>query len=184
MDNVEDLTSFMKKILGYKSKRWEYENETRIICPQFGKIEYDYRAVKSIYFGFKMQKEEENKIMEKLQGRGINYYKIKLKKNSYKFYSEPVEDLYPTDKKYLYSIAEVMPCAMKDINTKNPYIQKAIEIVRREPYCNSIINTKENTNSIEVYYFKEHPTTLKQEYTYKEIDKLYNNITDLDSEKT
>ena len=182
MNNLKDATPFMEKLLGYKSKRWEYENEVRIICSKFGSIEYDYRAVKSIYFGLKMEKEEENKIIEKLQGRGINYYKIKLKKNSYKFYAEPVEDLYKIDKKYLYSIAEVMPCTIKDINTKNPYIQKAIEIVRREPYCNSIINIKEKNNSIEVYFFKEHPITLKQEYTYNEIDKLYSSITDLEDE--
>ena len=85
---------------------------------------------------------------------------------------------------YLYSIAPVQECAIKNIDYKNnPYIKKAIEIVRREPYCNSIIDIKDNHNSVEVFFFKEHLITLKQEYSYQEIDKLYEEILDLDNEE-
>jgi hypothetical protein len=182
MNDLQDTTYFMSKILGYKSNKWEYENEVRIICSQSGAIEYDYRALKSIYFGLRMNIKEQNKIMKELQGRGINYYKIKLKNNSYIFEAEPIEDKYKTDKKYLYSIAQVKECAIKDIDYNNIHIKKAIEIVKREPYCNSIIYIKDNNSSVEVSFLKEHPIVFKQKYSYQEIDKLYKNILDLDKE--
>jgi hypothetical protein len=182
MNDLQDTTSFMSKILGYKSNKWEYENEVRIICSKPGAIEYDYRALKSIYFGLRMNDKEQNKIMRELQGRGIRYYKIKLKNNSYIFEAEPIEDKYKTNKKYLYSIAQVEECAIKDIDYNNIYIKKAIEIVKREPYCNSIIYIKDNNSSVEVSFFKEHHIVLKQEYSYQEIDKLYEDILDLDKQ--
>ena len=182
MNNLKSTELFMHKLLGYKSVRWKDEDEIRIICSQSGCIEYDYRAVKSIYFGLKMEEEQEDKIMKSLQGRGINYYKIKLKNNSYKFYAELIEDRYKTDKRYLYSIAPIHEYVIKNTNYKsNCYVRRAVEIARREPYCNLIINIKENKYSVEIFFLKEHPITLKQEYTYHEIDRLYNQIVDLDN---
>ena len=46
----------IKKMLGYKSQRWEYEQELRIITENQGINTYDYRAVKAIYFGLKTPK--------------------------------------------------------------------------------------------------------------------------------
>jgi len=181
MNNLVDTRSFMSKLLGYKSKNWKYEDEIRIICSQSGCIEYDYRAVKSIYFGLRMEEEQEIEIMKSLQGRGINYYKIQLKNNSYKFYAELIQDKYQTDKNYLYSIAPIPEYIIKHTNYEsNNYIRKAIEIVRREPHCNTIANIKENEDNIEIFFFKELPIIFKQKYTYHEIDKLFNDIDDLD----
>lgn len=50
------ISKSTKLILGTKSKRWLHEDEIRIIINHFGKVEYDARAVKAIYFGFKMPK--------------------------------------------------------------------------------------------------------------------------------
>ncbi len=189
MNNIKDTTTFMNKLLGYKSTKWNYEDEVRIISNQSGKINYDYRAVKSIYFGLKMEKEQENKIMEKLQGRGINYYKIRLKNNTYKFDTELVEDLYKTDKKYLYSISPIQNYAIWDIENDKyaDYYLKVAEIVRREPYCNSIeivIIDKEKSNLDNpiflVQFLGNNSVKMNQYYTTKEIDTLYKEIDDIE----
>ncbi|MFA6196462.1 MAG: DUF2971 domain-containing protein [Sulfurimonas sp.] len=193
MDDLGDRTDFMKKMLGIKSKKWDYEDEFRIISIQSGIIKYDYRAVKSIYFGLKMEEEQKDEIMRKLQGRGIKYYQIELKNNSYEFFDKSVEDLYKTDKKYLYSIAPILPCAITNIENLEyePYFYKVAEIVRREPYCNSVLfvtidkeNSKDKALVFIVSFFEKLPPApvLKQSYSMEEIDKLYAEIDDLDIE--
>jgi hypothetical protein len=106
------ISKLTKLILGTKSKRWLHEDEIRIIINHFGKVEYDARAVKAIYFGFKMPKtyldlHENNmklpnelspvcqeQVMEAMKGRGIKYFQMKLKSNSYEFEYTEIEDLF------------------------------------------------------------------------------------------
>ena len=71
-----DPDILIKKMLGYKSKRWEYEQELRIITENQGINTYDYRAVKAIYFGLKTPKPTISKTMKTLQGRKIKYYQM------------------------------------------------------------------------------------------------------------
>ena len=106
------ISKLTKLILGTKSKRWLHEEEIRIIINHLGKVEYDARAVKAIYFGFKMPKtyldlHENNmklpnelspvcqeQVMEAMKGRGIKYFQMKLKSNSYEFEYTEIEDLF------------------------------------------------------------------------------------------
>lgn len=189
---TDDRVKFIQKIIGVKSKKWAYEKETRVITSISGPQNYDYRAVKAIYFGLRMPDERRHEIMKKLCGRGIKYYHICLKKNSYKFAVEPLEDSYPTDKKYLYSIAPIAEYAV-DPGSLNeawsdfsPYLQKMAEIVRREPYCNEVL-------MVEVSHEKSKPGNpvffgqyQRSEYRYdnfyltpSEIDEQYSKISDL-----
>lgn len=101
-DLMGDNLNFYKKIAGVKSKKWLYEEEIRIISDEVGKQDYDYEALKSIYFGYKMDDEEKQIIMERLQGRGISYYQIQLDDKSYSFYREKVTDSFEISKKYLF----------------------------------------------------------------------------------
>ena len=39
-----------------KSIKWRHEEEYRICIEPFGRFNYDYRAVKAIYFGMRMPK--------------------------------------------------------------------------------------------------------------------------------
>ncbi|WP_237061609.1 DUF2971 domain-containing protein [Microbulbifer zhoushanensis] len=200
--SVEDMPSgnssrnqLIQKLMGYKSKRWSYEREVRVVTSFSGSQSYDFRAVKSIYFGLNMPDEKRQDIMKALSGRGIRYFEIKLKGNSYEFVVNPVEDRYPTDKKYLYSIAPIAVHAVspKSLNKRwtefSPYLQKVAEIVRREPYCKEV-------NMVEVSFEKSKPgkpvffgqfkrSKFRWEtlyYTPKEIDKKYAEITDLSAE--
>lgn len=92
----------LKKLAGTKSKRWSYEEEIRIITDKFGKHYYDFRAVKSIYFGYRMNDNEKDKIMKSLSGRDIKYFQISLNEKSYSFYPIELEDKYKTAQKYLF----------------------------------------------------------------------------------
>lgn len=48
---------FMKKLIGTKSKRWEYEDEIRVLFEKDGENFFDYRAIKSVTFGLRAEKE-------------------------------------------------------------------------------------------------------------------------------
>lgn len=75
---------FCEKVLGTKSKRWSYENETRILTnpgPQY----HDYRAIKAIYFGLRMPEEKKSILMSRLDGRGIIYNEMYLEEGTYQF---------------------------------------------------------------------------------------------------
>jgi len=75
----------VKKFAFYKSKRWEYEQEYRIVTSKIGLNSYNYKALKSIYFGLKINDSNKEEIINLLKGREINFYQIELEKNSYLF---------------------------------------------------------------------------------------------------
>jgi len=74
----------IKSRLGCKSKAWEYEDEYRIVCDDLsGKVQTDYRAVKSITFGKKCPEWLVNKVVSLTSGKVPEYYKINLNPLSY-----------------------------------------------------------------------------------------------------
>lgn len=96
----------IKKMGGYKSKRWEYEDEHRIITNNFGEHHYNFNALKSIYFGLRISDSHKTKIMNRLKGRGIKYYQIGQIKNTYKFERSEIEDVNGNEVTYLNQIPE------------------------------------------------------------------------------
>ena len=138
----------------------------------FGKVEYDFRAVKAIYFGLRMPKKEKDllvdneklpdylskfsqeKLMEALKGRDIKYYQMLLKPNSYDFGYIEVEDLYMDVPKYKSHI-KPLDKSLIDYNgygwsIEPRYFDKVAEIICREPYyykLNSIHVSKEQSIS-------------------------------------
>jgi hypothetical protein len=184
--------SLIKKFAATKSRRWITEQEIRLITNSPGRQNYDYRAVKSIYFGLRMNEEEKDKIMNGLKGREIKYFQIHLKEKTYEFYEKEVIDKYPTTAKYLHNIAPVSSEPIsenqicKEYKEYIPYLYKAIEIARREPYCKLVffadfkfseikcnkpeifVNCEKTNNDFPNYY-----------YTIEEIDKLYSQIDDI-----
>ncbi len=86
LDIIKNKKSEMiKKFAFYKSKRWEYEKEHRIVTSKIGLNSYDFKALKSIYFGLKINESDKINLLNLLKGRGINFYQIELEKNSYLF---------------------------------------------------------------------------------------------------
>ncbi len=105
---LKDITSknqeLIKKLAGYKSKRWSYEQEYRITTNFSGPYYYEYDALKSIYFGLRMDNDFKDLIMKKLKGRGVKYYQVEQVDKSYRLTTKPVIDSYLNEPKYLTQI--------------------------------------------------------------------------------
>lgn len=83
----------VKKIAGYKSLRWGYEKEYRIVTDFHGNTPYSFEAVKGIYFGVNMLETQKQKMIKTLRGRGIQFYQIQQVPKTYKFERIPINDL-------------------------------------------------------------------------------------------
>lgn len=185
--------ALIKIMLGFKSQRWEYENELRIITENQGLNTYDYRAVKAIYFGLKTPKDEIEQVMKTLQGRRIKYFQIELKSNSFYFKVIQIEDKFPTDIKYKYSIASIGHLAVdpstlrSEYQQYSPYLQRLAEIIRREPDCDEVSyidlshtkSTLANPIFFAQYKTKENGLLITLHYSLKEIDEEFKLIDDL-----
>ena len=121
---IEDIAiksnDLIKKMFGYKYKKWNYEKEYRIITDDFGINNYHHQAVKSIYFGLKMDSNQKNEIMNRLKGRGIKYFQMLQLPKTYKFEAKPIEDINKSEILYLKEIP-------KEITGGNPVNFKIIK---------------------------------------------------------
>ncbi len=192
--NKNGITSFLQKLAGTKSKLWSYEQEVRIVTDTFGSQSYDFRAVKGIYFGLKMPESQKEAVMNRLKGRGIKYYQIYLKEKSYQFDANPVLDKYENSPPYLYKIAPIAESASaiekswieEFLKPYIPYKRKAVEIARRDPYCAKVLWADFHSSStpekpiVFVQSIGIHQNYYDDQYSLKEIDKLYANIQDLE----
>lgn len=184
----------VKIMLGYKSKRWEYENELRIITEKQKEIIYDFRAVEAIYFGLKTPNEEINTVMKTLQGRKIKYFKMHLKPNSFQLEAKQIKDQFPTNIKYKYSISKIAHLAVDPSTLKSeylhftPYLQKLAEIIRREPDCYEVsyidLSHSKSTLTNPIFFaqyktFENDVSVQTVHYSIKQIDQEYKQIDDL-----
>ena len=189
----KDENLLIKTMLGYKSKRWEYENEIRIITENYGLQNYDYRAIKSIYFGLKMSNDQIEEMIKLLQGRQIKYFHMHLKANSFEFEAKPINDNYPTTQKYKYSIAPMaeelssFTISKEGYEKFSPYLQKMAEIVRREPDCYEVtyvdLNFSKSTLDHPIFFAQyktqESGLPITLHYSLEQIDEAFKQIDDL-----
>lgn len=188
-----NLDRMLQKLLGTKSKKWEYEKEVRVITSKSGRQSYDYRAVKAVYFGLRMPEELQDRIMRELSGRGAKYHKMNMA-DDYSFFPLPLEDAYVNAQKYKYSIAPILDWAITPeyVNEKYKkfvdYLFKAAEIVRREPYCNavemvefSVEKSSPEKPVIFVQYKRDENRYVNHYLTLLEIDEQYAQIADLEN---
>jgi len=89
------------KMCGFKSKRWEYEEEHRIITDFSGKQSYNHLALKSIYFGLRMSDAHKMEMFNRLKGRNIKFYEIHHFDKSYKFEAVKVSNPFGEEIDYL-----------------------------------------------------------------------------------
>lgn len=88
----KDLLDTLQGFAGIKSKAWEYEKEVRIISEFAGLLDYDFRALKSIYFGVRANEKDINQTIKSLNGRGIKFYKMSLKPFSYSLVATEIKN--------------------------------------------------------------------------------------------
>lgn len=188
-----DPDALIKNMLGYKSQRWEYEDELRVITEHQGIITYDFKTVKSIFFGLRMADSEITTIMKSLQGRRVEYFQMHVKANSFKFEAKKIPDQFPTNIKYKYSIAPIathipeLRISEQGYEKFSPYLQKLSEIIRRESDCYEVsdlyLSTTKSTLDNPIFYahFKtqENGLFITLHYSLEEIDEEYERIDDL-----
>ncbi|SFC66104.1 Protein of unknown function [Flagellimonas taeanensis] len=94
----------IRKMGGFKSIRWEHEQEYRILTDNFGFHFYPFQAVKSIFFGLRMNNDEKKEIMDRMRGRGIKYFQMVQIPTSYKFDISRIDDVNGNNINYLTQI--------------------------------------------------------------------------------
>lgn len=145
-----EKNSMIKKFAFHKSKRWEYEQEHRIVTSKIGLNSYNPKALKSIYFGLKISQSDKNQIINLLQSRGISFYQIELEKNSYSFKTVELK----TDKELKSNYLKQLPTSI----TNGKIIE--FEILKQKIFNFSGIG--------------EFKVMLKQELNNSEIEILIN----------
>lgn len=196
LSDISDLKnsndSLLQKMLGTKSKRWEYETEVRIVTSLNGSHSYDYRSVTAVYFGLRMDQDKQDEVMSKLAGRGISYFKIKMG-DDYSLLQEQITDPYMDSPEYLYKASPILDSAVTPeyVNEKyknyTNYLEKAAEIIRRDPYCDAIefveFSPEKSTpeNPVVLIMCPKCNNRWPRYYlTLNEIDEQYEKIKDLD----
>lgn len=148
----------LKKFIGTKSKRWEYEAEVRVVTGEFGFFEYDFRALKAIYFGARSSPHLRRLVMRVMAGRALRYFHVLPHDRGYALEAVPIEDSYAREATYRSRVAPVepgIPYLPAELERHRPMLEKAIEIVRREPYCERVTDAYLSSKSTEedpVYY--------------------------------
>lgn len=140
----KDKTQFLQCTMGTKSKNWDREGEVRLIFNKHGSTELDYRAVKGIYFGVNFnenKKTTKEDVMRILQGRGIKYYQMRFKNNSYKMDFDEIQDIYSSAPSF---IANDLPYDNIQLLSENEKYKdlaiQALDFVSKEPCINKIKN--------------------------------------------
>jgi len=102
--NKRKREDIVKKAFGYKYTGWRFEQEYRLITNDYGINNYDFKALKSIYFGLRMDDKQKRTIMNTLKGRGVNYFQVEHVKKSYNFKAKPIDDINGSEITYLRQI--------------------------------------------------------------------------------
>lgn len=138
--NLVDVLT--RKFIGTKSRRWKHEGEVRVVTGQPGLFEYDFRALKAVYFGARSTPHLRRRLMRAMAGRGLKYFEVSPSGHTYKLKVSEVRDAFsrPADyRKRVAPIEEGVPYLDSKISPFKGEIMRAIEIVRREPYCEKVI---------------------------------------------
>lgn len=143
----KQMGNILSCVVGTKSKAWEHEAEHRLIFDDGGRLlKIDYRAIKGFVFGCRMKDADIDYVMKEMAGRGLEYYKVVLKDDSYKLSLEPLTDKYLSYKKYRpnkveYSVEEILEADqfIGGVGYKyRPHVEEALEQVSCEPFVTCI----------------------------------------------
>lgn len=145
--NILDMSkknAIIQKMASYKSQCWKYENEFRIVHGDYGKQFYNYKAIKSIFFGVRMLENQKIELMNRLKGRGIKYFQIERIDKTFQFTAKEIRDHNGEDKTYLTQIPSTITKhkPVKFEITKQKFF-KPILLGEIEIRLESIINNNE-----------------------------------------
>lgn len=148
LGETEAAKHLTRALIATKSKSWQHEQEWRLLTQRCGRFSYDFRAVRSIYFGYRMKQERRLEFMRRLQGRGTLYYVVAPVPRSYLLEAESIEDPFRSGPKYLHTQAPIddgvphIDSYLRDRGFED-LLRRATEIARWEPYCAKVIDAYE-----------------------------------------
>ena len=154
----ESRDQLICKFIGTKSRRWKHENEIRVVTGQPGLFEYDFRALKAIYFGARSSSYLRRRVMRAMAGRGLRYFEVAATDRTYALTVTEVPDSFfrPADyRKRVAPVEEGVPYFDSKTSIFRSEILRAIEIVRRDPYCERVVDaylSSRGTNENPVFY--------------------------------
>ncbi len=141
----EEISPILGKMIGTKSQRWSHEKEIRIITTNSGKNHYAPPALTGIYFGCRCTDDFITQVRKRLSGRNISYYKVECSPDSYAVRAKPIEYNKEVDgipETYLASINECYIPELQHTADRHKkyhsYLEKAVEIVSRDPSCDKV----------------------------------------------
>ncbi|MDP2335163.1 MAG: DUF2971 domain-containing protein [Bacteroidota bacterium] len=186
----------IRHFTGFKSKYWKYENEFRLLYDNSGLQDYEHKAVRSIYFGIRMDDKEKERIFETLQGRSIQYFQMCLLPRKYELYSEKIVDPYYRVKREIVinnheDVTWFLENAKSDYGIElSDYLRKAINLVSNYPNVQSIkeaiVIFNKDTPIMKVEYQKfglEFKPPKIYRFTKEDIDNEYENTVEIERKK-
>jgi hypothetical protein len=138
LDDIRDDSTLTKKLLATKSIAWKHEEEFRIITGISGLYHFYNRSVRAIYFGYRTPQNTIKLIMNVLRGRGIKYYKMDHREDSYQLERKEIEDLYKNDSIYSDKTNTFIPELYEETKPYEDLIKKAVIILEQEPMCANV----------------------------------------------
>lgn len=133
------------RLLGYKSKRWGYEEETRVVVPRHGLNSYARASLKAIYFGVRFPEERVEAVQAALAGRGARFFRMSFEGKSYQLLARllpSVDDEHTREEAVPAPVQDgAVPTRREFRGTDGQYdaLRKAVEFVRRDPNCVEIV---------------------------------------------
>jgi Protein of unknown function (DUF2971) len=88
--SINNDIKYIQKLFGWKSQRWAYERELRIITPLSGLHYYEKNAVRAIHFGLRMPGQNKESILTAMDGESIEFYQMELKLGTYQLESKRI----------------------------------------------------------------------------------------------
>jgi len=158
---VKDISndSLLIKLFSTKSKRWEYEEEIRLIFASFGLKKYHESTLSSIYFGINMSASDKETIIKTLINRDVKFYDTFVEENTYILNQKLVHE---NKRKLTYNLD---PNSYEIVKTSNN--------THVENFYVHYKNQKKDTNSFKLFlkgFVEKHVT--KEHYNIYLIDDL------------
>lgn len=182
--NIKDFTDekiLVQKLFATKSIDWQYEEEFRIITGRQGFYSHYSMAIKSIYFGYKINERSIKLIMRLLRGRKIKYYKMIHNKTKYELEKIEIKDIYHSYSIYSDKTNKFIPEFDEKLKLYKDLIIKAIIIVEQECMCKEIIYvdlSSKSTKDNPIFYVtyedvRQAGSAINYFISKREIEKIF-----------
>lgn len=180
-------------IVATKHTGWQYEAEWRVVTGTPGKKAYDFRALTAVYLGYNMSAPARQALLALLAGREVFVYEVAPSLHSYELTATRLDVPLNFFPRYRYSIAPIATDRppLDEHIASDPKLcalhRKAIEVVRRDPYCSLVYDaflSPESTGArsiITVTYQGPERWPSNMRLTAEQIEQEYSRLDDVES---